>query len=395
MVTGAKRLHWKKPMNAHAARMPDLIETVYGCIADSGQWQSALDTICTLFSGCMGTLAVVDTAHNHARFSVLTGEPGLVAPLVANYASGMPFFPALPHLDVDVPVTVDTVYDVQGPDARQCWLSSPMAQNWAIPNRLDDFFWLPVLKQPSRVGNLVVVTHKDRHQITKEEMRQFALMAPHVRRAVTIGDLFETERRKAAIFAEILDALAHPVLVVSDDMEVLYANAAGEAALRDKSAVSTLRGKLAMTWPAANNAVRLAVSEGHRDEFALGASGIGVPLARSACPSVAHVLPLSRRDPSARVSQRAAAAIFIAEAGSAPLPAMDAIGALFGLTPAEKRVAAQVAEGRTRQEIAETSGVSDGTVKSQLASIFGKSGASDQRSLELMIRELTPPVRKN
>ncbi|MFZ1772585.1 MAG: helix-turn-helix transcriptional regulator, partial [Rhizobiaceae bacterium] len=95
------------------------------------------------------------------------------------------------------------------------------------------------------------------------------------------------------------------------------------------------------------------------------------------------------------VSQRAAAAIFIAEAGSAPLPAMDAIGALFGLTPAEKRVAAQVAEGRTRQEIAETSGVSDGTVKSQLASIFGKSGASDQRSLELMIRDLTPPVRKN
>lgn len=382
-------------MNAHTARMPDLIEMVYGCIADQSLWQDALDTICEMFSGCMGTLAVVDTAHNHARFSVLNGAPDLVAPLVANYASGMPFFPALPHLELDVPVTVDNVYDVQGPDARQCWLSSPMAQNWAIPNRLDDFFWLPVLKQPSRIGNLVVVTHKDRRQITREDMRQFALMAPHVRRAVTIGDLFETERRKAAIFAEILDALSHPVLVVSADMEVLYANAAGEAALRDKTAVSTLRGKLAMAWPAADNAVRLAVGEGVRDECALGPGGIGVPLANASSPAVAHVLPLARRDPSARVTQRAAAAIFIAEAGTAPLPAMEAIGALFALTPAEKRVAAQVADGRTRQQIAETSGVSDGTVKSQLASIFGKTGASDQRSLELMIRELTPPMRGN
>jgi DNA-binding CsgD family transcriptional regulator len=104
-------------------------------------------------------------------------------------------------------------------------------------------------------------------------------------------------------------------------------------------------------------------------------------------------MPLARREISARISQRAAAAIFIAPAGSSPMPAIEAIAALFGLTAAEKRVAAHVAAGLTRREIATAGGVSDGTVKSQLATIFDKTGTGDQRGLQLLIRELSPPLR--
>jgi DNA-binding CsgD family transcriptional regulator len=61
-------------------------------------------------------------------------------------------------------------------------------------------------------------------------------------------------------------------------------------------------------------------------------------------------------------------------------------------TPAEARVVTQVAEGKSRKEIAAAQGVSDGTVKTQLANIFDKTGMHDQRHLELLIREITPPV---
>jgi len=46
-------------------------------------------------------------------------------------------------------------------------------------------------------------------------------------------------------------------------------------------------------------------------------------------------MPLVQREISARMSQHAAAAIFIAAAGTTPTPALDAIAALFGLTAAE------------------------------------------------------------
>ena len=65
---------------------------------------------------------------------------------------------------------------------------------------------------------------------------------------------------------------------------------------------------------------------------------------------------------------------------------------MFGLTAAEKRIAALAADGLTRSEIAEASGVSDHTVKSQLRVVYDKTGTRDQRQLQLLMRDLTPPL---
>ena len=51
-----------------------------------------------------------------------------------------------------------------------------------------------------------------------------------------------------------------------------------------------------------------------------------------------------------------------------------------------------MAAGKTRAEIALEAGVSDYTVKIQLAAIFDKTGTGDQRQLQMLVRDLTPPV---
>jgi DNA-binding CsgD family transcriptional regulator/PAS domain-containing protein len=374
-------------------KLPDLVGAIYDCIPDSALWQDTLDGIRRSWCGALATLGVIDSSSGALRLSVTCGDVDLLEPLLRYGPQDVPFYSAAPKMELDVPQTVDTIYAMQGPDAREKWLSSRAATEWAIPNRIDDFLWVPVMRQASRVGSLVVMTNKDRPQISAGEIHAFAQIAPHVRRAVTIGDLFESERRKGEIFRDVVDCLAHPVLIVSSDMQIIFANLAAEALLQEKMAVRSLRGQLSFPYPPANKAVSAAVVTGSSDECALGPMGINVPLALAENPMVAHVMPLSQRDPSARVAQHAAAAIFIAAPGDTPVPAMDAIAALFGLTAAEKRVAVQIAHGRTRQEIALASGVSDGTVKTQLASIFGKTDTRDQRGLELLMRELTPPVR--
>ncbi len=381
--------------NAATNGLSDLVGAVYDCIPDASLWQGTLERVRHLCDGYLATLAVLDTDTKSARFSVACGDPQVLAPLVSTYNSDMPFFTAIPKMDLDVPLTVDSLYELDGPNTRERWLSSKMAREWAMPNKLDDFIWVPVMKQPGRIGNLVVVTHKERPAITRADLDLVSALSPHVRRAVTIGDLFETERRKGEIFRDIVDTLSHPVLIVAADMQIVFANLAAERLLQTKDMLTSLRGQLNFAFPHAQRAITQAVETGRHDEFALGPTGINIPLANCAMPSVAHVMPLAKRDPSQRVAQRAAAAIFIASAGSAPLPAMDAIAALFGLTAAEKRVAAQVASGKSRHDIAHASGVSDGTVKSQLAAIFDKTNTSDQRDLALLIRDLTPPQLKN
>jgi DNA-binding CsgD family transcriptional regulator/PAS domain-containing protein len=377
----------------HQQRLPDLIGAIYDCIPDSSLWHGTLDGIRRAWEGEMATLGVIDSSSGALRLSVTCGKTDVLEPLLSYSPQDVPFYSAAQKMEIDVPQTVDTIYAMQGPDARGKWLSSRAATEWAIPNRIDDFLWVPVMRQASRVGSLVVMTNKDRPQISAGEIEALAQIAPHVRRAVTIGDLFESERRKGEIFRDVVDCLSHPVLIVSADMQIIFANLAAEALLQEKMAVRSLRGQLSFPYQPANRAVSAAVMTGSGDECALGPMGINVPLALAEKPMVAHVMPLSQRDPSARVAQHAAAAIFIAAPGDTPIPAMDAISALFGLTAAEKRVAAQIAHGKSRQEIALSSGVSDGTVKTQLASIFGKTETRDQRGLELLMRELTPPVR--
>jgi DNA-binding CsgD family transcriptional regulator/PAS domain-containing protein len=371
----------------------DIVEGVYDAVTATRQWPAALAAICRAAEGCIATLGVVDTVSKEARFSVGCGDDRILAPLVSGVGVKLTFYDALPLMDIDTPYTADTLYAVQGPGAREAWLASSAVRDWVIPNRLDDFLWVALMKKPGRAGNLVIVTDKDRRQISPGDLAFMAELAPHVRRAVTIGDLFEAERPTADMFRDIVEALFHPVLIVGRNMEIIFANPAAEALLADGAAIGQAQGRLFLSFEPARSAVARAVDTGVRDECALGPSGIDVPLARAMAPAVAHVMPLARRDVTARFATHAAAAIFISVAGAAPLPAMEAIAALFGLTASEKRVAGQVAAGLSRQEIAASAGVADGTVKSHLSAIFDKTGASDQRALGQIIRDLAPPLR--
>jgi DNA-binding CsgD family transcriptional regulator len=183
------------------------------------------------------------------------------------------------------------------------------------------------------------------------------------------------------------------VLIVSAEMQILFANASAEDMLRDGGLISTRMGRLDFAFGLAANAIEHAVVTSKRDEFILGPSGISVPLMRAHIPAVAHVMPLTRRDSPHRVSHKADAAIFISIAGNAPTPAMEAIGALFGLTPAEKKVAAHIAGGKRLSEIAGINGTSEHTVRMQIRTVLDKTSSSGQRDLIRLVADLTPPVR--
>lgn len=368
-----------------------VVEGIYDCVAHPERWQPTLETLRLAVGGRVGVIGVIDRATRSTRLSVTTGETPLVRALVDHHKDDIPFLLAAPRLAFDEAYTVDAVYGVLDAGTQERWRSAKVTQEFVIPNALDDFVWLTLVKQSARTGSLVILTGRDK-QITPDDLAWMSAMAPHVRRAVTIGDLFDSDRALAAAFRRLIDTLAHAVLIVTSDLRVIFANGAAEKLLVEGVVAQLAGGHLTLPFAHAERAVARAVHLGERDEVALGTAGINVPLAAAEAPAIAHVLPLARREGEARFADTAAAAIFISVAGVTPSPAIEAIAALFGLTPAEKRVIAQVAEGKSRKTIALSQGVSDGTVKTQLSAIFDKTGVHDQRQLELLIREITPPV---
>ena len=369
----------------------DTIGTLYDCVTEPGLWPEALGQITELTDSVITVLAVMDMSKKTTRFSAVHGDPTVLEPLVNTYAAHVPFYSILPKFEIDVPLDFDEMCNLHGPDGRDVWHASRTYTEWMRPNRFRTGFNLAVMKRDEFVGALTTITREETPS-TSSGQALLSLLAPHIRRAVTITDLFEAEQRKAVLFQEVIDNLAHPVLIVAADMRLLYANTAAETLLRDEKLVRQSEGRLAMAYLPAQASVGHAVALGHRDEVLLGAVGIGVPLVRTERPSIVHVLPLTRRH-AGRLAPKAAAAIFIAAPGINPIPAIEAIAALFGLTAAEKRIAALAADGLTRSEIAEASGVSDHTVKSQLRVVYDKTGTRDQRQLQLLMRELTPPIK--
>lgn len=370
----------------------DLVGRIYDCVAEPALWAQVLGDLTVRFEGVVTTMAVLDTENNEARFARAVGDQAIIKPLVTTYAPEMPFYSVIPRMELDVPVSMDTIYDMHGPGAQDVFLQSRIGREWFTPNRLADALCLALMKQSSRIGTLVITTSEDRPPITQGQLDDLGVIAPHIRRAVMIGDLFGARLNEGELYKEILGELASPIFAVSSDMRLLFANRSAEDLLRQGTQVSLQMNRICFKDAQAQLAITRAAALAERSEFALGSRAIGLPLDKNTRPAVAHVLPLQRRVEAGRISE-SVAAIFIAEAGVDPLPAIDALASLFGLTPAEKKVATHVASGLTRAEIAAMQGVSDGTIKSQLDSIFGKTETGNQRELQNLVRDLTPPVR--
>lgn len=101
--------------------------------------------------------------------------------------------------------------------------------------------------------------------------------------------------------------------------------------------------------------------------------------------AVGHVMPIN----SMANGAKAAGAILIAHrAGPCEAPSAALLQRVFGLSPAEARVARGIVEGRTVASMAVAFGVSRETVRSQLKRVLAKSGADRQVDLAVLLSGL-------
>jgi hypothetical protein len=109
------------------------------------------------------------------------------------------------------------------------------------------------------------------------------------------------------------------------------------------------RGELRASSPQATSALASAIARAATDEAQIGLAGIGVPVAGpDGQHAIAHVLPLKFGQLRPDLAHGAVAAVFVTPAQMAPLPPVEALAALYELTPMEARVLLEIASGKNR-----------------------------------------------
>jgi DNA-binding CsgD family transcriptional regulator len=230
-----------------------------------------------------------------------------------------------------------------------------------------------------------VVRSEKQSSFGQHEVDLMDLMAPHVSRATRITVLLQGVNLYAAGLETATDQLTFGLLLIDETSRVLFANAKAERLLRDgrftylrdsrlvgatgaaQQSLSAFLNRLALLHEAA--ALHLTDADGH------GLKLIGAPLPE-------------RRQDFACVSPTARCVIFLFDdAANAPSP-MRLIAQLYGLTPAECRLAEALLANQTLAEYGERIGVTRNTIKTELKSLFGKTGTARQSDLVRQLAKL-------
>ena len=363
-------------MNNFGHTKPDLIDRIYECAFMSEQWPSLLGELAEIAKARAGFLFVSKKAIHHFTSSTEIGRD-TIQPLVdTGWIASCERFRRMLAAEHSGFLTDLDLYEEQelkdDPFYRD--LLYPRGLGWGTGTTVH----LPT--GDSFILNLE--RERSRGQVERETVEILDELRPHLARSALMAARLQLERAETA--SRTLNAIGLAALVLDERGKVLAANALVETmsdflqwrardyfVLKDRNADQLFRAAM----EAIEGSSTIVRSFPVRDESAIATL-------------VAHVIPirLSTRDLFVRC-----AAILVLTSPTLPqAPPVDLVQSLFDLTPAEARVARELAGGKTIQEIAIQGHVSPNTIRSQISRVMEKTGCNRQANIVALLTGISP-----
>jgi DNA-binding CsgD family transcriptional regulator len=223
-----------------------------------------------------------------------------------------------------------------------------------------------------------------------ESMAFVRLLAPHLQNALRTRVLISELRVQVQDLAAAMHALWTPVFLFDRTGRCAFTNVAARALLSSQRGISYQDGRLVIdnhersqTLAALiRRAIALNTLGRSKISKSLGGGAMLIPRGESR-PLRLHVAPL----PPTHIpgGGNFAAIGFISDPDDTPSLPEDMLRELYGLTQSEARLASQIAAGVSLSDAANCIGVSRETVRTQLKSIFQKTGTRKQSDLIRLI----------
>jgi DNA-binding CsgD family transcriptional regulator len=250
-------------------------------------------------------------------------------------------------------------------------------------------FALVMARTASQItGALMVLSRDPDWQPTDEDRTLLELLAPYVQRAASVGLQLNERRRDVETLLAVLDALALGVVLLDDKSRVSFANRSAEEMLGARPDPHE--------EPAASRERRTAALRALLRSRAVGERGAAAyPHPEDGRSLQLISTPLHWPGASAGVAARFKTALFLGDPDLAARNTSEGLAALFGLTPAEARLASLLAGGLSLQEAAEQLAIQLSTARGVLKSVFAKTGTRRQASLVSVILAALGQLRRD
>lgn len=220
-------------------------------------------------------------------------------------------------------------------------------------------------------------------------MMQFLL--PHLAQAYRLIRIAGMNERTNCLTLEALSSLSVGVFIVRADARVRLMNAVAEHVVRTCRSIAMPSGRLSLCDPKLDERLRASIRFAslaplgrsfHTGETIAVPSGVAQSLSLAVVPLPPQVASTG--------PDELLAAVFVGEPTPNVEPSAALLRAIYGLTPAETRLVLALLEGVCVSDYAENASVTLNTVRTQLKSIFLKTGCQSQ--VELVRKILSNPM---
>jgi DNA-binding CsgD family transcriptional regulator len=244
---------------------------------------------------------------------------------------------------------------------------------------------------PSRFASASLYRNQSSPEFETSGLETLRFLAPHLQRAFKLHLQFSELGSRSTGFETALDMISTGVILFAASAKIASMNRSASALIGERDGLFATHDGLKAEREAESalltNAIQRAAlsSQGNG-----GAGGTVFVSRRTRCPLQILISPI--RNSAVNRLGAITAIAFVIDPSRRQRPAQDILRTLFGLTPAESRVALLLGDGHAPREIAGMIGVTDNTVRSQIKSIFSKTGVKRQGELIRLLVSNTVPA---
>ncbi len=227
-----------------------------------------------------------------------------------------------------------------------------------------------------------------------KERADLKRLAEHVREAIRVYRRLRAAFEEAGAGRELLDKFAYPMLLIDELGGIRFRNKAAAAALEEGDYIVDRSGVLACRDRHSHNEFMAALQEmglqgdAHAAPGKRGRRYLRIRRLSTGTPIITNLVAIRpHATMKAFGNAQVALALFHDPAASRELDSF-LVAELFDLTPAEARVAVALRRGHSAQTIAADHRLALATVRSQIQSIFAKTGVNRQADLVRLLEGL-------
>jgi DNA-binding CsgD family transcriptional regulator len=364
-----------------------VIALLYDAAAGHAQWPVALGAMTDLLGGFASTLLVWDNTIQRPVFQSMTDRFDPEAVRLYNE-----YYGALDRMRQLVPT-----YAV-GQVANSAELINPeevakseFHNDFLIPNGGRFLLGATLSNEPSATASIGIHRGTAQGAFEKADSTLLKRVIPHLARATAIFHRTLSLEAKVRLGQGALDLVPWLVILADAQARVLFMNEPAEAAVRTGDGFRLRGGKLvsssAKGTEQLHHSIRRAVVES-LDRSSGQASSVVVPRREDRGSYAALIARLPRALEGLLANATPAVMIVATDPLSQAMPPEGMLRQLYGLTTAEARVAVDIANGLTIDEIAMRCGVGRETIRTQMKAVFGKTDCRRQAEVASLLARL-------